>query len=139
MKVRSFLLIAALLLVGVILLWPRNAQPDLGNPIPGANVMVVQPSATGSPENAFPLPTARSSGNSNNPSLHTRLTTDGLHQKPSARDIEMHRLREEWNIPPAPRAVKGPPGKPDLLEGATKDEVLAAWTSRDSDWTREGS
>ncbi|MCL4180519.1 MAG: hypothetical protein KJ072_22585 [Verrucomicrobia bacterium] len=55
------------------------------------------------------------------------MTTDGLHQKPSARDVEMHRLREEWNIPPAPRTVKGPPGKPDLLEGATKDEVLAAW------------
>ncbi|MCL4181441.1 MAG: hypothetical protein KJ072_27345 [Verrucomicrobia bacterium] len=39
-------------------------------------------------------------------------------------------INRQWYIAPPdrnPRMVSGPPGKPDLLEGVSKEEVIAAW------------
>jgi hypothetical protein len=105
--------LSVLLVIGILALWPRGGQVIEA---PGVEAMpggAVESGGVVLPDGA----PARSG-----PSLHARITEAATAPVPD-RIITL----PGWDDIPAPVPVSGPPGKPGLMEGATKEEVLAAW------------
>jgi hypothetical protein len=98
--------LGVLLVIGIIAFWPR------GGP-------VIQAPSVEAP--AVAVVAARSANESAPAGGSEKPATNSVH-------TEFIKAMQAREIPlPEPISMRGPPGKPAMMEGATKDEVLGAW------------